>query len=109
MVSHIFTCLCKHVSVRLFICATSDTCIKVLLCACGEIGLVIAWKLLRWASEIPPSEFVDSSEDIDFASTSESGGTGLLSALDIYRLYHQQVSGSGLHRHTRSLQIGVRP
>ncbi|CDJ63755.1 LOW QUALITY PROTEIN: hypothetical protein, conserved [Eimeria necatrix] len=53
-------------------------------------GLVIAWKLLRWASEIPPSEFVDSSEDIDSASTSESGGTGLLSALDVYRLYHQQ-------------------
>lgn len=66
-----------------------------LLSACVS-GLVIAWKLLRWASEIPPSEFVEQSEcvDPDTPSGLETEEQGASTGLNVYRLYHQQVGCS---------------
>ncbi|KAL8448388.1 hypothetical protein Emag_003939 [Eimeria magna] len=56
-------------------------------------GVVLAWKLLRWASEIPPSEFVEASEDVDFGEAPAGLQTDNFcrpSGVEIYRAYHQQ-------------------
>ncbi|OEH77533.1 hypothetical protein cyc_02599 [Cyclospora cayetanensis] len=56
-------------------------------------GLVIAWKMLRWASEIPPSEYVESSEDIkdtDAPSGLETENGCRPNGLEVYRQYHKQ-------------------
>ncbi|KAL8427895.1 hypothetical protein ACSSS7_007472 [Eimeria intestinalis] len=56
-------------------------------------GVVLAWKLLRWASEIPPSEFVEASEDVDFGEAPAEFHTDdscRPSGVEVYRAYHQQ-------------------
>ncbi|KAL8442870.1 hypothetical protein Emed_007085 [Eimeria media] len=56
-------------------------------------GVVLAWKLLRWASEIPPSEFVEASEDVEFGEAPaglQTDNSCRPSGVEIYRAYHQQ-------------------
>ncbi|KAF8821443.1 hypothetical protein IE077_002026, partial [Cardiosporidium cionae] len=58
-------------------------------------GISTAWKFLRWASEIPPSEFWEADEviqDRTIESPEEGHGTTWWqgkSPLDVFQLYHR--------------------